>query len=196
MPSLGRTFGGNGDLIGAWFKEFRASLRCSRPLRCWAGSRRKGRTHPSSGMWVWPVLIRCRAARREKEASENSTLVGMGADTGNGSVNSKRAPALVDYDPETTANLRENSGSFPRAGSRKRSEDLGDQETHHRSPVGWRLPRRVPTVVSSITTAGVRKSGSFHCGCGCATGRRRNTPSLTIAAWAHHVADRLAQTAT
>ena len=59
MPSLGRTFGGNGDLIGAWFKDFaQPPMFEAAPMlgaSSWIGEMR-----PSSHWPDYPASTRCR----------------------------------------------------------------------------------------------------------------------------------------
>ena len=64
MPSLGRTFGGNGDLIGAWFKNSaEPPLFKSAPVM--GRFKVDGQDTPFTGMWSlgrYRIRYRCRPA--------------------------------------------------------------------------------------------------------------------------------------
>ena len=100
MPSLGRTFGGNGDLIGAWFKDF-----AQPPM-----------------FETAPMLGRCKLDQRDvpyialaglpgvdtlplppfvkRKLGKTVPLLGMGADTGKASARYQEGSVVVDYDPK------------------------------------------------------------------------------------------------
>ena len=82
MPSLGRTFGGNGDLIGAWFKKSaEPPLFKSAPVL--GRFKVDGQDTPFTGMWALAGIDSLPLPPGVKrKLAKALPLIGMGADTG------------------------------------------------------------------------------------------------------------------
>ena len=197
MPSLGRTFGGNGDLLAPG-SRIRRNLPCSRPPRFLAASRWTGRTFPSPGCGLWPASIPCRwcpAGKRNWRRQLHSLEWERTRERHRQGIEKGRV--VVDYDAKQQPIFEKIREVFPRAGDRKRPEDLGDQETHHRPRLGWRLPGpNADRGVVDHKGEVYGNPGLFVADASALPAAAGTPPSLAIAAWAHHVADRLAQRAT
>ena len=175
MPSLGCRFGGNGDLIGAWFKQsVQSAMFESAPVL--GRFKVDGHDIPFVGMWALagigtvPLL-----PGWKKKLAKTVPLIGMGADTGKATVRFEKGRLEVDYDQKLQPISKEIRGSVPRARNADRFEDLGVEETDHRSRLGRRLPRRQSRVWRRRSQRrGLRQPGPFRCGCGGAAGRRRD----------------------
>ena len=142
MPSLGRTFGGNGDFIGAWFKNSaEPPLFKSAPVL--GRFKVDGQDTPFMGMWALAgIRFDTAAVRREKETGQDGASHRNGSRQREGVGTFRKWTLARGLRSEPAASLRENSGRHPRTGSRERLEDLDDQENDYRSSMGWRVPRR------------------------------------------------------
>ena len=100
MPSLGRTFGGNGDVLGAWFKgSAQPSTFKSPPIL--GRFKVNGRDAPFMGLGGLPGIDTLPLpffVRRK--LGKTVPVIGMGADTGNASARYKNGSVFVDYDPK------------------------------------------------------------------------------------------------
>ena len=196
MPSLGRTFGGNGDLIGACFKK-------SAEPPFFKGAPVMGRFEvdehdtPFTGMWNLAGIDSLPLPPSVKrKLAKVLPLIGMGADTGKASVRFENGRLHVDYEPSQQP-------VFDRIRDVIRA--LGAES----GLATWTM-RRMITVHpwgGACLGAGPDRGvvdhngevygnpGLFIADGAVLPAAVGTPPSLTIAAWAHHVADRLAQTA-
>jgi cholesterol oxidase len=197
MPSLGRTFGGNGDLFGAWFKEFAqpSTFQAAPILGRFLVS---GQEVPFIGMGGMPgvdTLPLPPFAR--KKVGKTVPLIGMGADTGNGSARYEKGEVLVNYDPKQQPIFEE-----IRRAIRALGEQSGLKTWAIKKPITihqWGGACLGPTPDRGVVDHNGEVYGNpgLFVADGAALPAAVGTPpSLTIAAWAHHVADGLAQRAS
>jgi cholesterol oxidase len=196
MPSLGRTFGGNGDLFGAWFKDS-AKPPMFETAPVLGLFKLDGRDVPFVGLAGLPGVDTLPLPPFVKrKLGKTVPILGMGADTGKASARYQEGSVVVDYDPKQQPIFEE---------IREVIRALGAQ--------------------SSLKTCAIKKPITIHPWGGACLGANANLgvvdhagevygnpglfvvdgaalpaavgtpPSLAIAAWAHHVADRLARTA-
>jgi cholesterol oxidase len=196
MPSLGRPFGGNGDFIGAWFKESaQPTMFESAPVL--GLFRVDGQDLPFVGMVGMPGIDTLPLLPLWKKKLAKTVLVlGMGADTGKASARFEKGRVQVDYDPKQEPIFEKIRGAI---------RILGDQ-----SGLGTWVIKKPMTVhawggacLGPSPDRGVvdhngevyGNPGLFVADATALPAAAGTPPSLTIAAWAHHVADGLAQRA-
>jgi len=196
MPSLGRPFGGNGDFIGAWFKESaQPTMFESAPVL--GLFRVDGLDLPFVGMVGMPGIDTLPLLPLWKKKLAKTVLVlGMGADTGKASARFEKGRVEVDYDPKQEPIFEKIRGAI---------RILEDQ-----SGLGTWVIKKPMTVhawggacVGPSPDRGVvdhngevyGNPGLFVADASALPAAAGTPPSLTIAAWAHHVADGLAQRA-
>ena len=193
MPSLGRNFGANGDLIGFWNRK-------SPPLSSFTSTPSQGafavagHTAPSYGMGGFagfetlpiPAFIKRRVAK-------TFFMYGIGVDSGKASITSKNGHLQVDYDQR-----REPIYEDIRQGFDVLATESGDKI--------WTLP--TPLTVHPWGGAGLGPDaehgvvdhrgeiygnpGLFIADAAALPAAPGGPPAVTIAAWAHHVADGMA----
>ncbi len=193
MPCLGQNFGANGDLLGV--------------LRRGEGQSSSFRTTPSIGAFTvngnstaslgvggfpgidtWPL-----PQRLKQRISQMLFLYGMGADSGSGSARFHRGRLQLEYDQ-----ANESIYSDIRSGFRALSQTLGSRL--------WTISK--PLTMHQWGGAGIGPDaehgvidhrgevygnpGLFVADGSALPAAPGGPPSLTIAAWAHHVADGIA----
>jgi cholesterol oxidase len=196
MPSLGRTFGANGDLLGAWFKNGADAISSFRSPPALGAFTVAGHDAPNFGMGGLPGVETLPLPRVLKRRLARTVLIfGMGVDSGRASVSFKRGRLHVDYD----------STQEPIFGVIRAAFRVLEAESGRRT---WALGKPVvphqwggACVGASDREGVVDHNGEVHGNPGlfvadssalpAAVG---GPPSLTVAAWAHHVANRMAQT--
>lgn len=198
MPSLGRTFGGNGDLLGAWFKNAaQPPMFESAPVL--GRFKVDGQDMPFLGMWAMPgidTLPLPPGAKRK--LAKTVPLVGMGADTGKASVRFEKGRLQVDYDPNQQPIFEKIREAIRALGGQSGLKTWAIKKpiTVHQwggACLGASPDRGVVDHNGEV----YGNPGLFFVADAAALPAAVGTPpSLTIAAWAHHVADRLAQTTT
>jgi len=100
MPSLGRTFGGNGDLIGAWFKDF-AQPPMFETVPVLGSFKLDQRDVPFMGLGGLPGVDTLPLPPFVKrKLGRTVPLFGIGADTGKASARYQAGSVVVDYDPK------------------------------------------------------------------------------------------------
>jgi cholesterol oxidase len=196
MPSLGRTFGGNGDLFGAWFKDSaQPSTFNAAPIlgRFKVG----GRDTPFVGMGGMPgVDTLPLPSFAKKKLGKTVPLIGMGADTGQASARYQKGAVLVDYDPKQQPIFEEIRDDIHALGvqSGLRTWAIKKPITIHQ----WGGACLGPTPERGVVDHNGEVYGNpgvFVSDAAALPAAAGTPPSLTIAAWAHHVADGLAQRA-
>jgi cholesterol oxidase len=196
MPSLGRTFGGNGDFIGAWFKKsaeppmFEAAPVLGR-------FKVDRKDIPFTGMWALagigtvPLL-----PGWKKKLASIAPLIGMGADTGAASVIFENGRVVVDYDPRQQPIFDKIREAFHAL----------ETETGLKT---WAIKKPITVhawggaCLGSSPDRGVvdhngevyGNPGLFISDAAALPAAAGVPPSLAIAAWAHRVADGVAQRA-
>jgi len=196
MPSLGRTFGGNGDLIGAWFKDS-AQPRMFEAAPMLGSIRLDRRDAPFVALAGLPGVDTLPLPRFVKrKLGKTVPLLGMGADTGKASARYQEGSVVVDYDPNQQPIFDE---------IREVIRALGVQS----GLKTWAITKPITVhpwggaCLGSNANLGVvdhagevyGNPGLFVADASALPAAVGTPPSLAIAAWAHHVADRLAQTA-
>jgi cholesterol oxidase len=197
MPSLGRTFGGNGDLIGAWFKNsVEPPMFESAPVL--GRFKVDGQDVPFFGMWAMsgietlPLL-----PGMKKKLAKTVPIVGMGADTGKASVRFEKGRLRVDYDPTQQPIFDKIRAAF-----RALEADSGLKTWAIKKPItvhAWGGACLGPGPERGVVDHQGEVYGNpglFVTDAAALPAAVGTPPSLAIAAWAHHVADGLAQRAT
>ncbi|HTF34555.1 MAG TPA: GMC oxidoreductase [Myxococcota bacterium] len=197
MPSLGRTFGGNGDFIGAWFKNSaQPPLFETAPVL--GRFKVDGQDTPFVGMWALagidtvPLL-----PGWKKKLAKTAPLIGMGADTGAASARFENGRVTVDYDAKQQPIFEKIREAF-----RTLEMESGLKTWAIKRPItvhAWGGACLGPTPDRGVVDHKGEVYGNpglFIADAAALPAAAGTPPSLTIAAWAHHVADGLAQRAT
>lgn len=197
MPSLGRTFGGNGDLLGAWFKKS-AQPPMFETVPILGRFKVDDRDTPFLGMASLAGIDTVPLPPgSKKKLAKIALIVGMGADTGLASARFENGRVEVDYDPKQQPifdNIRE---AF-----RTLETESGLKTWAIKKPITihqWGGACLGPTPDRGVVDHNGEVYGNpgLFVADGAALPAAVGTPpSLTIAAWAHHVADGLAERAT
>jgi cholesterol oxidase len=194
MPSLGRTFGGNGDLFGAWFKESaQPSTFEATPIL--GRFKVDGRDMPFVGMGGMPGVDTLPLLPwKKKKLGKTVPLIGMGADTGKASARYEKGAVWVDYDPKQQPIFEE-----IREAIRALGEQSGLKTWSLKKPItihAWGGACLGPSPDRGVVDHNGEVYGNpglFVADAAALPAAAGTPPSLTIAAWAHHVADGLAQ---
>jgi cholesterol oxidase len=196
MPSLGRTFGGNGDLFGAWFKESaQPSTFEAAPIL--GRFKVDGRDTPFVGMGGMPGIDTLPLPFFvKKKLGKTVPLIGMGADTGKGSARYEKGAVLVDYDPEQQPIFEEIRDDIRALGAQSGLKTWAIKKPITIHQWGGACLGPTPDLGVVDDHGEVYGNPGLFIADGSALPAAAGTPpSLTIAAWAHHVADHLAQKA-
>jgi cholesterol oxidase len=197
IPSLGRTFGGNGDLFGAWFKESaQPSTFEADPIL--GRFKVDGRDVPFLGMGGMPGIDTLPLPPfAKKKLGRTVPLIGMGADTGNASARYEKGSVLVDYDPKQQHIFEEIRDAIRALGTQSGLKTWAIKKpiTIHQWGGACLGPSPDRGVVDHKGEV-YGNSGLFIADGSALPAAAGTPPSLTIAAWAHHVADGLAQRAS
>lgn len=195
MPSLGSTFGGNGDAIGVYFKNSGGPSTLPAPPVLGRFSV-DGEDAPFFGLAAGCGLDTLPLPNWAKRRLERMVLVfAMGADSGKASVQWVRGRVEIDYD-------REKEPIFDRIadGFDALKADTGLPVSTWRKPVtvhAWGGVCLGPDpdhgLVDHLGEV-YGNSGLFIADAAALPAAVGGPPSLAIAAWAHHVADQLAKT--
>ena len=112
MPSLGRTFGGNGDFIGAWFKNS-AQPPMFETAPVLGRFKVDGQDIPFTGMWALAGIDTAAAgARLEKETGEDNSTHWNGSGHGSGIGKVRKGARGSGLRRKTTADLRRRYGGL------------------------------------------------------------------------------------
>ena len=196
MPSLGRTFGVNGDLLGAWFKDPGPVSSFDSPPALGTFTV-AGHDAPSLGMGGLPGVDTLPLPRALKRKLARMVLIfGIGVDSGRASVAFAHDRLRVDYDATQEPIFEEIRAAFR----------VLEAESSCRT---WAL--KTPIVPHAWGGACVGASdrdgvvdhhgevhgnpGLFIADSSALPAAVGGPPSLTVAAWAHHVAECMARPA-
>lgn len=194
MPALGQGFFANGDLLGAWIKPVGSpSSFCSAPV--YGALSVAGHEQSPLGVgglagydsWPLPAFIKRFLARV-------SVMYGMGIDSAQASVSYVRGRLRSDYDPR-----REPVYEGLRAAFRLVSEASGSPMYPMRKPLtphaggGARIGRTAQEGVIDHRGEVYGNPGLFVADASALPAAPGGPPAVSIAAWAHHVADGMAQ---
>jgi cholesterol oxidase len=196
MPSLGRTFGGNGDLFGAWFKDSaQPSTFEAAPIL--GRFKVDERDIPFVGMGGMPGIDTLPLPFfARKKLGKTVPLIGMGADTGDASARYEKGAVLVDYDPKQQPIFEQIRDAIGALGAQS-----GLKTWALRKPItihawgGACLGSSADRGVVDHNGEVYGNPGLFIADASALPAAVGTPPSLAIAAWAHHVADGLAQRA-
>jgi cholesterol oxidase len=192
MPSLGRTFGGNGDLFGAWFKNSaEPAMFVSAPVL--GRFTVAGEDVPFVGLGGLPGVDTLPLPFGKKKLAKTVPIIGMGADDGKGAVRFAKGRLEVDYDP----------GLQPiferiRAAIRELEADSGLKTWAIRKPItihpwgGACLGPGPDRGVVDHNGEVYGNPGLFIADGSALPAAPGTPPSLAIAAWAHRVTDGIA----
>jgi len=196
MPSLGRTFGGNGDLFGAWFKES-AQPPMFQTAPVLGRFKQEGRDVPFIGLAGLPgVDTLPLPAFVKRKLGKTVPILGMGADTGNASVRYEDGAVLVDYDQMQQPIFEEIRKTIRALGAQSSLKTWAIKKPITIHPWGGAcLGANANRGVVDHTGEVYGNPGLFIADGSILPAAVGTPPSLAIAAWAHHVADSLAQTA-
>ena len=193
MPSLGRTFGGNGDLIGAWFKNS-AEPPMFKSAPVMGRFKTDGQETPFTGMWALAGINLLPLPRGVKRKLASIVpLIGMGADTGNASVRFRNGSLRIDYDPSQEPVFDRIRDTVRALGTESglKTWTIKRMVTVH--PWGGaRLGAGPDRGVVDHLGEVYGNPGLFIADGAVLPAAVGTPPSLAIAAWAHHVADSLA----
>ena len=197
MPSLGHTFGGNGDCIGAWFKTSAQSpMFDTAPVL--GRFKLDGQDAPFIGMWALAGIDTVRLLPGlKKKLAKTVPLIGMGADTGAASARFEKGRVAVDYDPKQQPIFERIREAF-----RTLEAESGLKTWAIKKPItvhAWGGACLGPAPDRGVVDHNGEVYGNpgvFVADASALPAAAGTPPSLAIAAWAHHVADGLAQRAT
>jgi cholesterol oxidase len=195
MPSLGSTFGGNGDAIGVCFKNSAGPATLPAPPVL-GQFRVDGADSPFFGLAAGCGLDTLPLPRWAKRRLEHMMLVfAMGADSGNASVHCVRGRLEIDYDGAKEPVFDHIADGFDAL-----KADLGLRVSARRKPVtvhAWGGACLGPDSDHGVVNHHGEVYGNpglFIADAAALPAAVGAPPSLAIAAWAHHVADQLAKT--
>jgi cholesterol oxidase len=196
MPSLGRAFGGNGDLFGAWFKESaQPSTFEAAPIL--GRFKVDGRETPFVGMGGMPGIDTLPLPFfAKKKLGKTVPLIGMGADSGKASARYEKGAVLVDYDQTQQPIFEEIREAIRALGAQSalKTWSIKKPITIH----AWGGACLGPSADRGVVDHNGQVYGNpglFVADAAALPAAAGTPPSLTIAAWAHHVADGLARRA-
>ena len=194
MPSLGRTFGGNGDFIGAWFKDSAQPPLFESPP-CLGRFKVDGAESPflvmggTCGLNTLPLPARARG-----QLEKLVFFLGMGPDSGSASARFEAGRLEIDYNP-----AQEPIFDRIREGLNALEADSGMKTAAIQKPISvhaWGGACLGPNPEHGVVDHNGEVYGNpglFVADAAALPAAVGTPPTLAIAAWAHHVADRLAQ---
>jgi cholesterol oxidase len=196
MPSLGRTFGGNGDFMGAWLREScQPSTFDTAPVL--GRYKVDAQDIPFVGMWGLPGFDTLPLLPGwKRKLAMTVPLIGMGADSGKASAKFEKGRVLVDYDPK-----QEPIFEKIREAIRALGAETGKKTWVIKKPLtvhAWGGACLGPSPDRGVVDHNGEVYGNpglFVADAAALPAAVGTPPSLTIVAWAHHVADGLAQSA-
>jgi cholesterol oxidase len=194
MPSLGKTFGTNGDMSGFWFKASAqpSSFRSPPALGTFTVA---GIDAPCLGMGGFPGVDTLPLPSALKRKLAGTVLVfGIGVDSGRASVGFDRGALTVDYDPRREPIFDDIREAFRvlSAESGLKTWAMDKPTTVHPwggASVGADADRGVVDHRGEV----YGNPGLFIADASALPAAVGEPPSLAVAAWAHHVADGVRQ---
>jgi cholesterol oxidase len=194
MPSLGNTFGGNGDALGVYFKNSAGPSTLHAPP--FLGQFKVDEAEsPFFGLAAGCGLETLPLPSRVKRRLERVVLVlAMGADSGKGSAHYVRGRLEIDYDKANEPIFDQVADGFDAL-----EADTGLHVSGWRKPVtvhAWGGACLGPDPEHGVVDHRGEVYGNpglFVADAAALPAAVGAPPSLAIAAWAHHVADRLAE---
>jgi cholesterol oxidase len=195
MPALGRTFGGNSDFLGFWFKDSANPPMFVSPPVLGRFTVDNAET-PYLGLVGTCGLDTLPLPARARRRLANLVLVlGMGADSGSASARFERGRLEISYDGSAEPvfdRLREGLAALE-ADSELKTSAWQKPITVH----AWGGARLGPDPEHGVVDHNGEVYGNpgvYVADAAALPAAAGVPPSLAIAAWAHHLADRLAGT--
>ena len=193
MPALGQTFGANGDLLGTLggAGDRVSSFKASPSLGAFEVD---GCDGPSLGLGGFPGVDSLPLPKMLKNIfGRTYFMYGMGADSGSGSVRFRKRRLQVEYDQAREPIYEETRSAFKVMGKEtgRKTRAIGKPLTLH--PWGGACVGADP-IHGVVDHRGevYGNPGLFIADGSALPAAPGGPPSLTIAAWAHHVADSIA----
>ena len=194
LPALGRNFGANGDLIGAW-RRTQHPHSSFKGLPCLGAFEVEGHPGPElaiSSMAGFDTLPLPKWAKRK--LSKIYLIFGIGKDSGQASVSYSKGKLKVDYDQAKEPIFSEIRSAFSQL-----EKQSGDKIWALRKPLtphqwgGASLGTDASCGVVNHRGEIFNNPGLFNADGSALPAAPGGPPALTIAAWAHHVADGIAR---
>lgn len=198
MPALGRRFGGNGDFLAYWNLDDR-SRDLTRGLVA-HGVLRMRTPHPLGRGRAWPMTVDvalpspdgCKLPRWvQRKMRHGSIIAAMGIDEQDGEVRWERGRMRIEYDPAGSrifADICDALAEISRATGRRIWHFQRPLTVH---PTGGACLGRTAEEAVVDSSGRVFGHDGLHVADAAALPRPVGAPpSMTIAAWAEHVADR------
>lgn len=191
MPNLGRRFGCNGDFLGWWDQSEAGDLTAGLPTR--GPFRPRGWTDaPVLGGGAFPSIDSYPLPEKIKDRFRKAQwIAGLGVDAMDGVVSWRKGRLRIDFNPDHSPIFARIKDNF-----RELTARTGKRIHHPRNPVTVH-PTGGACMGASIETAVVDANGEVFDNPGlyvadsaALPAEPGGPPSLTIAAWADHVATR------
>jgi cholesterol oxidase len=194
MPALGRSFFANGDLIGVWLRPSSpySSFRSATALGEFTVDGDQSRAHGIGSFAGFETLPLPAFVKRRLD--KMYFMYGMGADTGHASLSFDKGRLVSDYDYRQEPIYEELRGTF-----RLVTVESGDRAIPLRKPLtphmsgGARLGANAQQGVVDHRGEVHGNRGLYVADASVLPAAPGGPPSVAIAAWAHHVADCIAQ---
>ncbi len=193
MPALGRTFGANGDMLGAWYRPTHAKSSFQ-GVPCLGSFTVAGHDGPMLAMGTMAGFDTLPLPSPLKRKLDKTYVIfGIGRDSGKASVSYDKGRLSIHYDQH-----QEPVFATARSAFKVLEQESGDATYVLKTPL---TPHQWGGACISETanTGVVNHLGEVHGNPGlyladgaCLPAAPGGPPSLAIAAWAHHVADNLA----
>ena len=195
MPALGRNFFANGDLVGVWLRPTSpySSFRSATALGEYAVDGDQSRSHgigSFAGFDTWPL-----PGFFKRRLEKMFFMYAMGADTGQASLTFDNGCLESDYDYRQEPIYGELRETY-----RVVAAESGDRVIPLRKPLtphmsgGARLGADAQQGVVDHRGEVHGNRGLYVADASALPAAPGGPPSVAIAAWAHHVADAIAQT--
>ena len=194
MPALGRSFFANGDLVGVWLRPASpySSFRSATALGEFAVDGDQSRSHgvgSFAGFETWPL-----PGFVKRRLDKMFFMYAMGADTGQASLTFENGRLESDYDYRREPIYEELRETY-----RVVAAESGDRVMPLRKPLtphmsgGARLGANAQQGVVDHRGEVHGNRGLYVADASALPAAPGGPPSVAIAAWAHHVADGIAQ---
>lgn len=193
MPALGRTFGANGDLLGAWYRP-QNSNSSFRGTPCLGAFTVAGHDDPLMAMGTMAGFDTLpMPAPLKRKLGKTYVIFGIGRDSGRASVSYTKGKLSIHYDQH-----QEPVFATTRSAFKVLERETGDATFTLKTPltphqwggacIGENAEKGVVNHLGEV----YGNPGLYLADGSCLPAAPGGPPSLAIAAWAHHVANNLA----
>jgi cholesterol oxidase len=193
MPALGRTFGANGDLVGAWCAGGEQVSSFNSPPSLGAFEV-EGHDSPTFGMGGLPGIDTLPlTALLKRQLKRWNFIYGIGVDSGRTTVGFRKGRLCVNYDQHQEPVFADSRVAFRvlEAETKRKVRVIGKPLTVHQWGGACLGPDAEHGVIDHCGEV-YGNPGLFIADGSALPAAVGGPPSLTIAAWAHHVADGIA----